>query len=266
MSSSNELSARNPHVREAANLLQKKFRRQAGRILIEGLRLVSDALDSGANVLEILCTATFLDSPEGRGFEPRGLPVTRISEAAAARLSDTRTPQGLFAVVQFSLPTLSEVGLGVDALVLVADGIADPGNLGTIIRSAAALGAAAVVATGDSCEPLNPKTVRATMGAIFRIPVVADLPLADAARELKSRGLQIVAAVARQGKPPWELDLDRPTALLIGSESDGLSPEAVRMSDALATIPMHRGTESLNAALAAAAMLYEAARQRQTLA
>jgi TrmH family RNA methyltransferase len=258
-----ELSAGNERVREAAKLAQKKFRRESGCILIEGTRLVADALASGAAVREIFCTPAFLESDHGKAIRVCcGGTVTAITEAAAAKLSDTRTPQGVFAVVEFAPATLDHVMLGIDALVLVADNIADPGNLGTMIRSAAALGAQCVIASGDSCDPGNPKVVRATMGAIFRVPVVGEVELADTVKMLRSHGLQIAAAVARGGRPPWEADLDRPTALLIGSEADGLPADIVRSADAAITIPMHHGAESLNAAACATALLYEAARQR----
>ena len=308
-----ELSTGNAGIREAAKLRQKKFRRETGCILIEGARLVADALDAGANIKQLFCTRAFLDSdqaatvadrlnapirsgPEhatrdkakgrrhGAGVRRTACPagaehgrgegsrrarnssimkmVGVITDAAAAKLSDTHTPQGVFAVAEFATKTLDEVAFGIDALVLVADGISDPGNLGAMIRSAAALGACCVVASGDCCGVLNPKCVRATMGAIFRAPVVADVVLAGAIEKLRSRGLCIAAAVAHGGRPPWHVDLERPTALLVGSEAEGLSKEALGLADALITIPMHHGAESLNAAAAAAALLYEAARQR----
>jgi len=299
-----ELTSGNAGIREAAKLRQKKFRRETGCILIEGARLVADALDAGANIKELFCTRAFLDSDQaataadrlnaairsglehviadkvkgrrhGADVPPTAGPEqtrrTRnssvrtagvITDAAAAKLSDTRTPQGVFAVVEFATKTLDEVAFGIDALVLVADGISDPGNLGTMIRSAAALGACCAVASGDSCDVLNPKCIRATMGAVFRVPVVAGVALAGAVEKLRSRGLCIAAAVAHGGRPPWQVDLERPAALLIGSEAEGLSKEALGLSDMLITIPMHHGTESLNAAAGAAALLYEAARQR----
>ena len=311
---SNQLTVRNPRVCEAAKLAQKKFRRQTGCILIEGARLVSDALAAGAPVREVFATAAFAGSAAGQELHRhldaarRCSPVrtgehlptgpTPISDAAAAKLSETRTPQGVFAVVEFTTasfdaafsapgrcspvrtgehlsarqegpapaqkkcPPVRTGGHLAAPLVLLADNIADPGNLGTMIRSAAALGASGVVAAGDSCDVLNPKTVRATMGAIFRLPVVADVALPAAIDMLKGGGIRIIAAVPRRGKAPWELDLRGATALLIGSEAAGLHSSAIKLADARVTVPMPGGTESLNAAATAAALLYEAARQR----
>ena len=257
------LSASNDRIREAAKLRQKKFRRETGCILIEGARLVADAVAAGANIRGLFCTPAFRESDHGKAIcVCSGPESTSISDAAAAKLSDTQTPQGVFAVVEFEPRTLDGVPLGIDALVLVADGIADPGNLGSMIRSAASIGACCVVTSGDCCDPLNPKAVRATAGAIFRIPVVANLSLTDAVGALRARGLCVVAAVARDGAPPWRTDLERPVALLIGSEAEGLPRAALESADACVTIPMHHGAESLNAAAAAAALLHEAARQR----
>jgi TrmH family RNA methyltransferase len=265
MESASPLSAGNARVSEAAKLRQKKFRREAGCVLIEGARLVADALASGASIREIFSTQAFCESECGKVIRVcADSSCTTITDAAAAKLSDTQTPQGVFAVVEFAPKTLAEVEFGIDALVLVADGISDPGNLGTMVRSAAALGACCVVASGDSCDVLNPKCVRATMGAVFRIPVVAGAALADVAGVLKERGLCIAAAVAHGGREPWQVDLERPAALLIGSEAEGLSKDSLDLADELVTIPMHHGTESLNAAASAAALLYEAARQRAT--
>jgi len=273
---SNQLTVRNPRVCEAAKLRQKKFRRQTGRILIEGARLVADALAAGAAVKELFSTSAFRRSDHGKVLcVCSRCPCMLITPQAAAKLSDTRTPQGLFAVVELTTasfdaarwaagecPSVRTDGHFPAPLVLLADSIADPGNLGTMIRSAAALGASGVVASGDSCDVLNPKTVRATMGAIFRLPVVADVALPAAIDTLKAGGLRIIAAVPRRGKAPWELDLRGATALLIGSEAAGLPSSAMKLADARVTVPMPGGTESLNAAATAAALLYEAARQR----
>ena len=115
---------------------------------------------------------------------------------------------------------------------------------------------------GDCCDVLNPKVVRASMGAVFRVPVVADVSPAEALGGLKARGLRVAAAVARDGAPPWEADLTGGRALLVGSEATGLTEDSLALADIRVTIPMPGGTESLNAAVSAAALLYEAARQR----
>ncbi len=262
-----ELGSQNLRIREAAKLTLKKFRRQTGHMLIEGARLVADALGAGAKVERLFATSAFLESDHGKAIRVcSGCECERITEAAAAKLSDTRTPQGIFAVVEFQTASLADAlpKERKSPLVLVADGITDPGNLGTMIRSAAALGADCVVASGDTCDVTNPKCVRAAMGAIFRLPVVADIAFDSAFCELRSCGLQIVAGMPRGGKAPWSLDLTGPTALLIGSEAEGLPESVCAAADALATVPLRSGVESLNAAACAAALLYEAARQRAT--
>jgi TrmH family RNA methyltransferase len=274
------LSPNNPRIRDAAKLRQKKFRRETGRILVEGARAVADAANAGARVVEVFATAertvrgdsgdTTQNASGVRGTST-GPAVssgsfTLISEAAAAKLAETRAPQGVFAVVDYRTRRFAELPeTGPEPcmpLVLVADGLADPGNLGTMIRSAAALGATAVIATGDACDVLNPKAVRATMGALFRVPVAEEPSVDGLISELRRRGIAIAATVAGGGEPPWSVNLSGPLALLIGSEAEGLSPETATEADLRITIPMHGGTESLNAAASAAAVLYEAARQR----
>jgi RNA methyltransferase, TrmH family len=277
------LSPNNPRIRDAAKLAQKKHRRETGLILIEGARLVADALASGAQVREVFCTEEFGESTHDNIFASptvAGRPGSRtpatasragafnraravaITEEAAGKLSDTRTPQGVFAVVEFVPLEVGALDLPSDALVLVADGVGDPGNLGTMVRSAAALGASALIASGESCDITNPKAARSTMGAIFRLPVAEAGELGGVIDALKARGMQTVAAVPRDGAAPWDLDLAGPIALLIGSEADGLPSECIAAADQSVTISMPGGTESLNAAASATALLYEAARQR----
>ncbi len=258
------LSPGNPRIRDAAKLAQKAARRETGCLLIEGARLVADALAAGADLREVLITEAFQKAPRSREVLSLAghIPITPISEAAAAKLSETRSPQGVFAVVGFRPSELGSRPLPERALVLVADGIGDPGNLGTMIRSAAAMGADAFIASGAACDLTNPKAVRATMGAMFRLPVFAEGALAEVMAALQSRRVATVAATARGGAAPWELDWTGPVAVLVGSEAEGLPPECVANADHRVTIPMAGGTESLNAAAGAAALLYEAARQR----
>jgi len=262
-----ELSASNPRIRDAARLRLRKQRRERGTLLLEGVRLIADAIDAGVAVRELFAASDALRGTSARALAERaGVALTAITAQAARKLSDTQHPQGVFAVVAYTPAHLDALRLPADPLVLVADGISDPGNLGSIIRSAAALGADAVIAAGTACcDPANPKTVRATMGGLFRIPVAEEPDLSATLARLRSAGLQIAAAVARGGLPPWQLDLRRGAALLVGSEAEGLPPSALEAADARVTIPMARGAESLNAAAAAAVLLAEAARQRLQL-
>ena len=227
------LSPNNPRVRDAAKLAHKKRRRETGCVLIEGARLVADALASGAHVSDVFCTEGFLESEQAGEIlhSVQNDMVSAVTEEAARKLSDTRTPQGVFAIVEFASRGMDALELPDDALVLVADGVGDPGNLGTMVRSAAALGASALIASGDACDVTNPKAVRSTMGAIFRLPVAEADELGDVLGALKARGVRTVAAVARDGAAPWESNLTGPVALLIGSEAEGLPPECIAAAD-----------------------------------
>jgi TrmH family RNA methyltransferase len=265
------LGPNHPRVRSAAKLRRKKSRCETGCILIEGARLTADALHAGVDLRELFATAAFLGSehadPIRRLVDAARIPLIAITEAAANKLADTRTPQGVFAVVAFAPRTGGALPLPGAAdrrapVVLVADGVADPGNLGTIIRSAAALGAHEVIVSGGSCDVRNPKCVRATMGAIFRVPVATAPEAVGLVEALRGRGLHVVAAAANDGDAPSALDLTGPTALVLGAEAEGLSDRIVAEADAVVSVPMCRGTESLNVAAAATILLYEAARQR----
>lgn len=203
------------------------------------------------------------DPREGRlrcTVEDRGDAIVELSPGLMRQVADTQTPQGILCA--FEAPTWTPdaalAGLGP---VLVLDGLQDPGNLGTLARSAEAAGAAGLVITPGSVDPGNPKALRASAGSLLRIPcvVVPDpLPLVEAS------GRRLVATTGRGGKPHYEADLCRPFALLVGQEGAGLSPDLFREADFQLTVPMGGRVESLNAATAAAVILFEAARQRAT--
>lgn len=261
------LSASNARVTEAARLLLKKHRRETGLVLIEGARLVADALAVGVRAKEIFATSAFAESAAGKRLLSDTDDFLLASEQAAKKLSDTQHPQGVFAVVEFAPRTLDDKALwvGEPSLALVADGIADPGNLGTIVRSAAAFAPdTVVVLTGDSCEAGNPKLIRASMGAVFRIRIAEAESAQDAVAKLKQKGMRTFAAVSRGGLSPAKLDFAGRCALLIGSEAEGLADDVAAAADAKVTIPMPGGTESLNAAVAASVLLYEVSRQRSS--
>lgn len=261
------LGAQNPLIKTTAKFLLKKYREETGLMLIEGARLVGDVIESGVRVQEFFATESFAGSEQGKLLlKKAGAKVHVITEDAAGKLSETRQPQGIFAVVEFAETKLAGIfsSLKGAPLILVAERISDPGNLGTIIRSTAALAGnsgAVIVAGEGACEPSNPKTVRASMGSIFRVPV-ATAPLKEALSILKSKGVHIAAAVVRDAVEPWKVDFKQPVAILIGSEAEGLPQWVIDKADSRVTIPMPAGTESLNAASTAAILLYEAARQR----
>lgn len=255
-------SLQNPKIKLVRSLIaQKSARQEAGAFVIEGVRLAEEAHQAGWHPNLVLHTR--LLSKRGlelvQDFASLNCEVEEISPELMNRIADTETPQGIIAV----LPTRQLAFPAELDFVVVADGLRDPGNLGALLRAAAAAGVQAFFLTPGSADPLSPKALRAGMGAQFHLPITI-LPWKDIYAQLKSqpRPLQFFLAEANAGTPCWNLDLRVPLALVIGGEADGAAPEAHRYIDASLHIPMPGYAESLNAAVAAAILIFEVIRQR----
>jgi TrmH family RNA methyltransferase len=245
-------------VAAALKLHRHVGRHRAGRFLAEGPNLVETALRRGL-VSEVFATEAALDR---FGSLLADSPVQLVTDRAAKALSDTVTPVGLVAVCEVPPTTLADVLAGAPRLVSVAVGISEPGNAGTLIRIADAMGAGAVVLAGQSVDPYNGKCLRASTGSIFSIPVVEEPDAAAAVAALRAAGLQTLATTV-----DGELDLDAaeamlgaPTAWLFGPESQGLPDDVAALADRRVRIPMPGSAESLNVAAAAAICMYLSAR------
>jgi TrmH family RNA methyltransferase len=277
------LSARSPRVAVARRLLRRRHRDEAGRFLAEGPQAVREALIPPDLVDELFVTAdgaarhTDLVTAAQAG----GVSVWPVTEQALAALSETVTPQGLVAVCRHRHePDLAAVlgsdgpagrreraggsGSLVPRLVAVLAGISDPGNAGTVLRTADAAGAGAVVFGAGSVDPYNGKCVRASAGSLFHVRLVRGTDISDAVARLRAAGLRVLAADAS-----GEADLDdladdatltAPTAWLFGSEAHGLADDVAALADARVRVPIHGRAESLNLAAAAAVCLYASAR------
>jgi RNA methyltransferase, TrmH family len=196
----------------------------------------------------------------------RGVDVRQLATGVAARVADTVTPQAAFAVAARPHHTLDELAragaTGAGPVVVLVD-VADPGNTGTLVRTAEAAGAVGVVCAGDTADPFGPKGVRAAAGAAFRLPIAeVDEPV-DALAVLQAAGVVVYATVVGDGAPYDAVDLTGPVALVLGNEASGLDPAVVTLADARVTVPMHGPTESLNVAATGAVLCFEAARQRR---
>jgi len=253
-------SPRNPKVAAAAKLLKRASRDREGRFLVEGAQAVREALGYGPP-LEILFHAG-ASGPLVERAASMGVPLEELSQEAMARLSATVTPQGLVGVSPF-------VDVEFDSLpeemssVAVLCSARDPGNAGTVLRSADAAGADAVVFSNDSVDPYNPKTVRASAGSLFHLPVVRDADTAAAVRAVKARGMRVYATSTKGEHDVYSLDLSAPSAFLFGNEAWGLTDDVAALADASVRIPIAERSESLNMASAATLCLFEAARQRR---
>jgi TrmH family RNA methyltransferase len=242
---------------------RRSARWEAGRFVVEGPKLLDEALRAGASVEEV-----YLDETAGDAYREladragrAGAGVHEVAAGVLDRACDAATPQPVAAIVAMRHVPLGQLPL--DGLTLVAVGVQDPGNAGTLLRSAAASGSGAVVVCSGAVDVYSPKTVRASAGAIFHIPVTADVEPAGALGHLGSAGVVRLAAVARGGRDYTAVDWTGSAALVLGSESHGLPTSIGRLVDGEVSIPMRPEVESLNVAMAATVMCFEAARQRR---
>jgi RNA methyltransferase, TrmH family len=247
-------------VAAAVKLHRPTGRRRAARFLAEGPNLVEAALRRGV-VSEVFATEAAADRFRGL---LAGADVHLVTERAAKALSDTVTPVGLVAVCAMPETGLDDVLVAAPTLVAVPVGVSEPGNAGTLIRVSDAMGAGGVVLAGESVDPYNGKSLRASAGSIFSLPVVTHVDAVDAVRRLRAAGLQVLATVVDGDVSLDDADLAAaPTAWLFGPEAHGLPPEVAALATARVTIPMSGGAESLNVASAAAICLYQSARARR---
>jgi TrmH family RNA methyltransferase len=258
------LGTSHPDVRALRRLLRsRRARDESERFVIEGARVLHAALDHDVDIETVYAAAGDADDEAVGRCAARGVPVRVLAPGVAERLGDTVTPQGVFArgVLRRASPDdfYGAAPSGAD-FVLVADRISDPGNAGTLVRSAVAAGVERISLGAGSVDAYNPKVVRASAGALFAVPIVEGSPTVEILERLGAGGLRRVGAVARGGTPPDELDLTGPIAVVVGHEVHGLG--ALPLDD-LATIPMSAGTDSLNVAMAATVVCFEAQRQRR---
>jgi TrmH family RNA methyltransferase len=246
-------------VRLLRKLLRSRDEREErAEFVIEGPRVLAAALDHDVELASVYASPALRDHDVVVRASARGITVRDLEPGVAERLGDTVTPQGVFA--RAALRRAPVDALDRADLVLVADRVSDPGNAGTLVRSAAASGAGAISLGSGSVDAYNPKVVRATAGALFAVPVVEGRPTPEVLERLRARGVRAIAAATRGGTPVDAVDLTGLVALVVGHEVAGLGALPV---DETVTIPMASGTESLNLAMAATVLCFEAQRQRR---
>lgn len=260
-------SVSNARVKALGVLVKKaKERKRQGLFVVEGARIVREAPLGWLE--EIYCSESFWNRPEAESVfgQLRGLPVpvTKLSDSVYKSVSDTQTPQGILGVVRMPVYQLSDLLRVSPPLLLVLEGIQDPGNLGTIFRTGEAAGVTGLIMSRTTVDLFNPKTIRSTMGSIYRMPFVVAEDLQETVSSLAERGISFYAAHLRGEKNYDRLDYRGPCGFLIGNEGNGLSDEMVRCAESCLRIPMQGQVESLNAAVSAAVLVYEASRQRRT--
>jgi RNA methyltransferase, TrmH family len=260
-------SSSNPRVKEWSKLTERKHREREGKFLLEGIHLVEEALRAGWPLTYVAFDAgdgmpgelaAIADSLDSGSPGPLWVPV---SPEVIAKCSSTETPQPVFAIAEKQYLTPDKLFDNETGLVAVLDGVQDPGNVGTIVRSAAACGATAVVLGRGTADLYNAKTIRATMGALFHVPVV-EADLTELLPEARGRGMTVVGTSLEAARSCYDYDFRHGVCLVFGSEGSGLSAEVSACVQDNVIIPMTGRTESLNVAMAATVLLFEAQRQR----
>ena len=253
------------------NPLVTRFRTAAhgdvgGVILLDGAHLVADAAAANVTFQLLAVTPASREKDEARELvemlEGRGVEVITVSASVMNAVSPVKTPSGIVALAERPVADAGALYGGPAALVVVAVDVQDPGNLGAIVRVAEAAGATGFVAAGGSANPFGWKALRGSMGSALRLPIACEISTDDAIADARRHGCRIVATAPRDGAPLFDVDLTGPIAILIGGEGQGLAPELLESADDRIRIPMQAPVESLNAAVTAALIVYEASRQR----
>lgn len=256
-------SLQNPLVKHIRKLHQAKGRRSYGQFLLEGTHLVQEAILAGYPLEIVCCTPAWEDRhtalrEELAAYAPR---LETVSPEVLAAIATTVHPDGVAAVAphrSLSLPSPSTLSLGV-----VAETLQDPGNLGTLIRSATAAGADGLWISDDSVDPEHPKVLRASAGQWFRCPVQISSDLVSQVQQWRQAGIQVLGTSTQGAVDYWAVDFRQPTVIVLGNEGAGLSSGLLEQMSQNVRIPVNPAVESLNVAIAATLLLYEALRQRR---
>jgi len=256
-------SVSNPRIKNVLALRKSGAGRESNIFLIEGKNLVESALDAGVSIRDIYISEDFLKKGHefGRRLAGSGTAVFEIAEHISRKLSDTESPQGIIAVVEYRVPSLDELSFGGTPFLVAVDRVQDPGNLGSIIRTTDAVGADALFLLPGSCDAFMPKVVRATTGSIFHVPIIR-IGTAEFLNWLAKKNIALAGASADAAQTVFDSPLDRPLAFVFGNEPQGLSTEIREAADLLVKVPIYGKAESLNVAAAASVCLYETRRQR----
>jgi RNA methyltransferase, TrmH family len=253
-----------PRITSRQHDVVKRFREAAQResddvVLLDGEHLLSEAVRASVEI-ETVLTDEAHHSAAARA-QSAGAAVYETTTTVIGAASPVRTPSGIVALARWRPSPIDHVLRGTDGFVVALCGVQDPGNVGSVIRSADALGATGVLALNATANPAGWKALRGAMGSTFRIPV-AVATLSEALAAARAVAWQILATVAQAGQPLDKVDLRKPSLLLLGSEGAGLDPDVVKRATTRVSIPMRAGVDSLNVAATAALVLYEARRQR----
>lgn len=262
-------SVKNPLVKQGRRLHQGKGRRSLQQFLVEGTHLVQEALTVGHPIAILCATPPWqLRYPQLWDQAIASVPrVETVTPEVLAALATTVNPDGVVAIAPYPTTAFGADRMppAVPSLGIAVETLQDPGNLGSLLRTATAAGCDGLWLTPDSVDPAHPKVLRASAGQWFRLPQVICPDLVAQLHQWRAAGCQVLATGAAGAMPYWQADLRQPTAVVLGNEGAGLSPAVQAAATQIVAIPMAAGVESLNVGVAAAVILFEAQRQRQAL-
>lgn len=258
-------SIKHPVVRAARLLTQEDERKAQGRYLVEGADLVRIAVQSQAPIVHVFVAEAPFPGELAALLTESGIRWYQVSRGLIHKIVGTGYETAVNAVAVVERRTVSPSALPVDAqtLLVVGERVQDPRNVGVLVRTADAAGASALILSESSADPFSRAAVRSSTGSILRLGVVTAADLQEVLQRLRARGVKLVSTSAHAEKLYWDEDLRGPTAIIFGNEAVGISPELVRIADSHVRIPLLGGAHSINVAVAAGIVLYEAVRQRR---
>ncbi|SHO54082.1 TrmH family RNA methyltransferase [Anaerocolumna xylanovorans] len=257
-------STSNPQIKNLIQLQARhKERQEQNAFVAEGIKMFEEARDGGHLIKAYVTEELYEEKTRNNTDYFKGISYETVTEQVMKAASDTLTPQGVLAVVRRKEYELAEIVNKTDVNLLLLEDLRDPGNLGTIIRTAEGAGMTGIVLSQSSVDIYNPKVIRATMGAIFRMPFVYVKDFYLALKEIKAAGIEVYAAHLKAAVEYDSFSYPKKSAILIGNEAKGLSEEAAALSTCNVIIPMEGKVESLNAGVAAALLMYEIYRQKR---
>jgi RNA methyltransferase, TrmH family len=258
-------SNQNSHVKEVKSLKQKKNRDELKLYFIEGERFLEEAVKERANIEKIMVSESYFKNPSQRNLlkeiESLRYEIFLVTDKLFNEISDTENPQGILAIVRMMEYDLERI-YNNNSFIIILDSIQDPGNLGTIIRTADAAGASGIIYSKGCVDLYNPKVLRGTMGSVFHLPIIYSDNLSETINILKEKNIKIYAAHLSAKVNYFDVDMQNQAAIIIGNEANGISDEIAKLSDTFIKIPMPGKSESLNASVAASLLMYEVVRQR----
>ncbi|TAL26124.1 MAG: RNA methyltransferase [Nitrospirae bacterium] len=258
-------SASNPKIKQALDIKNKRSKYKGAAFIIEGPHLIETAISSGHKIKEVFFTSAFSQRKDEQKLLEQVSKITRtyeVTEQIINKLTGTETPQGIIAIASYTPITLGDIVFKSIPLIVIVDGVQETGNLGTIIRTADAAGADAVIILKGTCDVFMHKTLRATAGSIFNIPLVYS-ETDEIIEWLKFKKINVIATALDSDKSIFDSDLKEPVAFVFGNEAHGVSNEIKKNADLILKIPIFGKAESLNVSVSAAVCLYEAVRQRK---